>query len=93
MDTHILFINYTDLVYGGRILHDDKTPNEYKIISGTTVFVLKKFITGTAQKCVWSMLSWSLCVEDKIECVETETARCPEFAELIRHERMQDLVR
>ena len=41
-----MFINYVDLVYGGRILNDDKSPTEYKIISGTTLFVLKKFIAG-----------------------------------------------
>ncbi|XP_065910625.1 uncharacterized protein [Dysidea avara] len=64
-----------DLVYGGRILNDDKSPTEYKIISGTTLFVLKKFIA------------------DRNEYVEkTETVRCPEFTELLRHERMQDLI-
>ena len=31
-----------DLVFGGRIMKEDKTPKEYKVISGSTVFMLKK---------------------------------------------------
>ena len=81
-------------------MKDDKTPKEYKVISGSTVFALKKFSRGEIYIVAmeiyvvyYQLVEW--CLGEKLECShkKTKNVRLPEFTELLRHERMQDLVR
>jgi len=73
-------------------MKEDKTPKEYKVISGSTVFVLKKLIRGDILNTY--QFTTNFYVDDKSESSQkTKSVRLPEFTELLRHERMQDLVR
>lgn len=81
-------------------MKEDKTPKEYKLVSGSTVFLVKKIIRGemglSITQAFLSLINYSLnvYVGDKSESTQkARNVRLPQFTELLRHERMQDLVR
>lgn len=78
-------------------MKEDKTPKEYKVISGSTVFILKKqLIRGECFNFFGNINILNIIVnpgEKSVSSQKTKNVRWPEFTELLRHERMQDLVR